>query len=89
MKEEKQYWIEYKSIEELRLLIERDLNKYLIEEFSKTTATFSWYKAGVTSKINECEAMKWYLRAAEKNNAKAQYAIAECYANGIGVDKDI
>lgn len=42
----------------------------------------------MTSKINECEAMKWYLRATEKNNAKAQYAIAECYANGIGVDKD-
>ena len=32
--------------------------------------------------------MKWYLRATEKNNAKAQYAIAECYANSIGVDKD-
>lgn len=41
MKEEKQYWIEYKSVEELRLLIERDLNKYLIDNFSKTTASFS------------------------------------------------
>lgn len=41
MKEEKQYWIEYKNVEELRLLIERDLNKYLIEEFSKMTAAFS------------------------------------------------
>lgn len=41
MKEEKQYWIEYKNVEELRLLIERDLNKYLIEEFSKTIASLS------------------------------------------------
>ncbi len=40
MKEEKQYWIEYKNVEELRLLIERDLDKYLIEEFSKNNSDF-------------------------------------------------
>lgn len=35
MKEEKQYWIEYKSVEVLRLLIELDLTNYLLEEYSK------------------------------------------------------
>ena len=41
MIEEKQYWIEYKNIQELRLLIERDLNNCLIDEFSKATDAFS------------------------------------------------
>lgn len=35
-------WVcRFKSVEELRLLIERDLNEYLIAEFSKTTASLS------------------------------------------------
>lgn len=41
MMEEKQYWIEYNNIQELRLLIERDLNNYLIEQFSKITFSLS------------------------------------------------
>lgn len=35
-------WVcRFKSVDELRLLIERDLNEYLIAEFSKTTASLS------------------------------------------------
>ena len=41
MMEEKQYWIEYNNIQELRLLIERDLNNCLIEQFSKNTSSLS------------------------------------------------
>ena len=41
MMEEKQYWIEYNNIQELRLLIERDLNNCLIEQFSKITSSLS------------------------------------------------
>lgn len=41
MKEEKQYWIEYRNNEELRLLLERDLNNYLLDEYSKITASIS------------------------------------------------
>ena len=33
--------VEYKNIQELRLLIERDLNNCLIDEFSKATDAFS------------------------------------------------
>lgn len=35
MEQEKQYWIEYKDENELRLLLERDLNSYLLDEYSK------------------------------------------------------
>lgn len=35
MMQEKQYWIEYKNENELRLLLERDFNSYLINEYSK------------------------------------------------------
>ena len=31
------------------------------------------------------EALKWYLKACEKDNAKAQLAAAECYANRRGI----
>lgn len=38
MEQEKQYWIEYKDTDQLRLLLERDLNSYLLGEYSKLTA---------------------------------------------------
>jgi len=41
MEQEKQYWIEYKTIEELRLMLERDLNKYLLDEYSKLNSIFA------------------------------------------------
>jgi uncharacterized protein len=37
---------------------------------------------------NEAEAVKWYRRAAEQNDAGAQCALGVCYANGQGVAKD-
>lgn len=41
MEEEKQYWIEYKNVDELRLMLERDLNKYLLDEYSKLNAALT------------------------------------------------
>ncbi len=35
------------------------------------------------------EAAQWYLKAAEKGNAKAQYRMGLLYATGSGVDKDL
>lgn len=35
LNKEKQYWIEYSDVENLRLLIERDLNKFLLELYAK------------------------------------------------------
>ena len=32
--------------------------------------------------------MKWYRKAAEQGNAKAQYNLGWMYANGLGVAKD-
>ena len=32
--------------------------------------------------------MKWYRKAAEQNDAMAQYNLGCCYANGQGVAKD-
>ena len=32
--------------------------------------------------------MKWYRKAAEQNDAPAQYDLGLCYANGEGVAKD-
>ena len=40
---------------------------------------------GVT-KIDE--AVKWYRKAAEQNDAEAQNDLGACYANGQGVAKD-
>ena len=35
------------------------------------------------------EAAQWYLKAAEKGNARAQYRVGLLYATGSGVDKDL
>jgi len=37
--------------------------------------------------MNDKEAAKWYLRAAEQGNAKAQLGIAILYESGSGVKK--
>ena len=37
---------------------------------------------------DEAEAVKWYRKAAEQNDAEAQYNLGVCYANGQGVAKD-
>jgi len=34
------------------------------------------------------EAVKWYRKAAEQNDAEAQFNLGNCYANGDGVAKD-
>lgn len=39
--------------------------------------------------VNEVEAFAWYMRAAEKENIKAQFKVTECYANGWGVEADM
>ena len=37
---------------------------------------------------NEVEAVKWYRKAAEQNQAEAQFNLGVCYWNGQGVAKD-
>ena len=37
---------------------------------------------------DEVEAVKWYRKAAEQNDADAQNNLGVCYANGQGVAKD-
>jgi TPR repeat protein len=39
------------------------------------------------SESNE-EAVKWYRKAAEQNNAEGQYGLAEMYVSGKGVEQD-
>ena len=34
------------------------------------------------------EAVKWCRKAADQNNAPAEYSLGACYANGEGVEKD-
>jgi TPR repeat protein len=34
------------------------------------------------------EAVTWFRKAAEQNNAEAQYNLGYCYQNGIGEAKD-
>ena len=34
------------------------------------------------------EAVKWYRKAAGQGNAEAEYALARCYRDGNGVEKD-
>ena len=38
---------------------------------------------------NDKEALRWYLKACEKDNAKAQLAAAECYANRRGIPEEM
>ena len=37
---------------------------------------------------DQAEAAKWFRKAAEQNDAKAQHDLGVCYANGEGVAKD-
>ena len=37
---------------------------------------------------NPIEAAKWFRKAAEQNDAQAQFNLSVCYANGQGVAKD-
>ena len=37
---------------------------------------------------DDVEAVKWYKKAAEQGDVKAQYCLGFCYAQGQGVDKD-
>src|SRR2546425_640274 len=48
--------------------------------------SFSFGNLGVAK--DEVEAAKWYRKAAEQNDASAQYDLGLCYDNGNGVVKD-
>jgi TPR repeat protein len=49
-----------------------------------------WYRKGHSYFVSEnyTEAVKWYRKAAEQNNADAQNALGVCYHNGDGVPQD-
>lgn len=38
--------------------------------------------------VNMEEAFAWFMRAAEKENIKAQFSVGECYEYGWGVEKN-
>src|ERR1035438_5882856 len=46
------------------------------------------YLGGLGLVKDETEAVKWYRKAAEQNDAHAQFGLGICYANGEGVAKD-
>jgi TPR repeat protein len=46
------------------------------------------YSAGSTVVKNEAEAFKWWRRAADQNNAEAQYTLGLAYFLGKGVRED-
>ena len=48
----------------------------------------AWHKGSLGVEKDEVEAVKWYRKAAEQNNAKAQNNLGVCYASGLGVAKD-
>ena len=53
---------------------------------SELGATFFFGNLGVPR--DEVEAVKWYRKAAEQNDAWAQYNLGFCHASGRGVAKD-
>lgn len=44
---------------------------------------------GIGVEQNYAEAVKWYRKAAEQGNAKAQYNLGSCYYNGKALSKII
>ena len=46
------------------------------------------YEHGHGVAKDEVEAVKWYRKAAEQNQAEAQYNLGGCYSDGRGVAKD-
>ena len=48
----------------------------------------SAYYKGCVVKKDYVEAVKWYRKAADQNEAKAQSILGACYYNGEGVEKD-
>ena len=47
------------------------------------------YRYGYGIVKNYSEAVKWYRKAAEQGNAKAQYNLGSCYYNGKALSKII
>jgi TPR repeat protein len=63
----------------------------LIPTFAQTQEEIEgWSQKGVElyEQGNYTEAVKWWRKAAEKGNAKAQYNLGWCYANGQGVPQN-
>ena len=50
------------------------------------SASATWTARGVPK--NQVEAVKWFRKAAEQNDAAAQYNLGVCFYNGDGVAKD-
>ena len=38
---------------------------------------------------DEAEAVKWYRKAADQGDAKAQVELGECYMCGFGIERDL
>ena len=46
------------------------------------------YANGQGVQKDDAQAVKWFRKAAEQGNAKAQYCLGVMYDSGIGVQKD-
>jgi TPR repeat protein len=46
------------------------------------------YEIGVGVEEDQLEAVKWYAKAAEQGDAKAQFDLGRMYDNGEGVEQD-
>ncbi len=47
------------------------------------------YQDGLGVPQSNAEAVKWYLKAAEQGNVRAQFKLGLMYQNGEGVEKDL
>ncbi len=57
-------------------------------EFAEAQRIWACYHDGQGVAKDHAEAVKWYRKAAEQGNARAQYNLGVCCANGQGVAKD-
>jgi hypothetical protein len=48
-----------------------------------------YYQFAADAKNNPVKASGWYRRAADQGHAEAQCSLGDCYANGVGVGKDL
>ena len=58
-----------------------------IKQLAESGDALAQYKMGLQSDSYE-EAFEWFMKAAEKGLAEAQYALGDCYALGYGVEED-
>jgi len=46
------------------------------------------YATGIGVKVDQVEALKWYIRAGDLGSSRAQYEVGRAYQGGLGVKVD-